>query len=77
MMGTRHKLGGDNFLSFDIRGCPKFNKVQVTLEPSDTYKVEFFKFRQFDPPAYEVVDNVYADGLHQVIEAHTGLALSL
>src|SRR5678816_4780398 len=72
MMGTKHKLGGADFLSFDIRGCPDFGKIQVTLEQSDTYKVEFFKFRQFKRVNYKVVDMIYADGLHQCIEANTG-----
>ncbi len=78
MMGTRHKLAGENFLSFDIRGCPAFNKIQITLDPLDTYKVEFFKFnRSFERVNYLERDGIYADGLHQCIEANTGLCLSL
>lgn len=77
MMGTKHKLGGENFLSFDIRGCQKFNKIQITLEPNDTYKVEFFKFRKFERVNYLCRDMIYADGLKQCIEYNTGLALSL
>lgn len=77
MMGTRHKLGGENFLSFDIRGCSKFNKIQVTLEPLDTYKVEFFKFRAFERIRYQSFEGVYADDLHRLIESTTGLALTL
>lgn len=78
MMGTKYKLGGENFLSFDIKGCPNFNKIQVTLNPSDTYTVEFFKFnRSFERVNYRSVEMVYADGLRQVIEFNTGLALSL
>lgn len=77
MMGTKHKLGGENFLSFDIHGCPQFNKIQVTLEPDDTYKVEFFKFRKFECVNYLERDMIYAENLNQCIETNTGLALSL
>jgi hypothetical protein len=77
MMGTRHKLAGENFLSFDIRGCPAFNKIQITLDPLDTYKVEFFKFRNWERVSYLEREGIYADGLHQCIEANTGLCLSL
>jgi len=77
MMGTRHKLGGPNYLSFDIRGSRVYQKVQVTLEPDDTYKVEFFKFRKYEISRYEEVKGVYVDQLRGVISEHTGLALSL
>jgi hypothetical protein len=77
MMGTKHRLDSGDALSFDIRGSREFNKVQITLEPSDTYKVEFFKFRAFERVNYLERSGVYADGLHQCIEHNTGLALSL
>ncbi len=77
MMGTKHKLGGENFLSFDIHGCPDFGKVQVTLCDDDTYKVEFFKFRKWERVNYRERTGIYFDGLHQCIEYNTGLRLSL
>jgi len=77
MMGTRHKLGGENFLSFDIHGCRDYSKVQITLQRDDTYTVEFFKFRQWEKLRHKTVDSVYADGLKQCIEYNTGLCLSL
>lgn len=77
MMGTKHKLGGENFLSFDIHGSKKFSKVQVTLEPCDTYLVEFFKFRQWEISNYYKINDIYAENLRECIEHNTGLYLSL
>ncbi len=77
MMGTRHKLADERSLSFDVRGSRVYNKVQVTLEPNDTYTVKFFKFWNFELVRDRTVDLVYADGLKQVIEHNTGLYLSL
>lgn len=77
MMGTKHKVGDGKSLSFDIHGCREYSKVRVTLEPSDTYTLEFFKFRSFQITRHHTVDNVYADGLKQCIEHNTGLLLSL
>ena len=80
MMGTRRKLGGPDFLLFDIRGSERFNKVQVTLDSSDTYIVEFFKignrphFRRLD---YYSISDIYCEQLRSTIEYNTGRALQL
>ena len=77
MMGTRQKFGDSDSLRFDIRGSVRGNKVVVTLDASDTYTVQLFKVRGL--ASRMVVENsgVYNDGLRQVIEGMTGLALSL
>lgn len=77
MMGSRTILAGDNSLMFDIRGCEKINKIRVTLDPSDTYTVEFFKIRGTTCREVASVEGVYCDNLRDVIESRTGLYLSL
>mgnify|MGYP001596238051 CR=1 FL=1 len=77
MMGTKHRLGSERSLSFDIHGCREYSKVQITLDQDDTYTVEFFKFRNFEKIRHKTVEMVYADSLHQVIEHNTGLYISL
>lgn len=77
MMGTRNKLGDANSLVFDVRGSGDVNKVRVSLEPSDTYTVTFYKVRGLHVQTVAAMECVYADGLNQVIESNTGLCLSL
>jgi hypothetical protein len=78
MMGTKKDIWKDgNSLIFRIRGS-HWQKVKITLTPSDTYKVEFFKIH---PKTFEVKSDehtdVYVEDLHEVIERATGLYLSL
>lgn len=83
MMGTQHKIGGENYLSFNIRGCKTVSHIRVTLEAMDTYKIEFLKVRngtarrehQIVTVAEET--GVYAEDMHRFIAKQTGLALSL
>jgi len=80
MMGTITKLGTANSLIFNLRGSPAgISKIEVTLDPSDTYTVKFWRGacgRHLAKLVHEI-DNVYADGLNQCIEHTTGLLLSL
>lgn len=76
MMGTTMLVRDERALSFSIKSR-KFNKVRITLALDDTYTMEFFKFRGVDLIRTETVEGVYADNLHSVIEARTGLFLSL
>lgn len=79
MLGAKDLVGDENSLQFAIRGCPTVNKIRIVLDPSDTYIVEFWKCSRrsinFAPVAS--VSDVYADSLHNVIEAHTGLRTRL
>lgn len=77
MMGTKNKLGDDNSLLFDIRGCSKFNKIRVTLDAMDTYTVRFIKVGRGGIVRDESLEMVYADNLKAIIESKTGLYLSL
>jgi hypothetical protein len=79
MMGTTRKFADGDALVFDVRGCPRWNKVKVTLNYMDTYDLEFIKIGP--APAFHLtsrrVSDVYFDQLHEVIERETGLYLSL
>lgn len=78
MLGACNILGGEKELTFKIRGCRKVTHITITLDPSDTYTVTFCKCRGFEAPTtVKEVEMVHADGLCQVIEINTGLAVSL
>lgn len=80
MTGTRHLCGDESRLMF---GLPArlardgINKVVVTLEPTDTYKVEFFKIRGTNVRLVAEDLNVYGDQLQRVFTARTGLDTQL
>ena len=79
MMGAKNLMADGNTLTFKVgSNAKKVTHVRVTLEPFDTYRMEFLNIRGFNAPkTLSEVDGVYFDGLHQVIESNTGLALSL
>jgi hypothetical protein len=77
LMGTRHKMADGPALLFDLRGSRTVNKIRVRLDPSDTYTVTFWKIRGMTCNTVAEFSGVYADGLNQLIESQTGLALSL
>lgn len=76
MTGARDFVGGENFLMFRLpRGSAKngINKVRITLDPCDTYTVEFFKVSGVNVTLIHSVDDVYCDMLEDVFTMHTGL----
>jgi hypothetical protein len=77
MMGTRFKLADGKSLVFDVRGSQRVNRVKVILDASDTYTVEFSKFRKLRSSPVASHSGVYDDMLHPIIEKETGLRLSL
>ena len=81
MLGTRQKLGDDCSLTFDCRGSKAVNKIRVTLNGLDLYDLTFWKVTrrngQFHVKVVEQVQDIYFDGLRDVIERVTGLYLSL
>ena len=77
MMGTRQKWGDADSLRFDIRGSQRGNRICVTLDASDTYTVQLLRVRGLHAGVVAENEGVYNDGLRQVIEGMTGLALSL
>lgn len=73
------KSDADSYVMFSFKGCRKANKCRITLEPSNTYKVEFFKYNRktFECPLVYDIDGIYDDMLKGVFEDYTGLYLSL
>lgn len=84
--GTLYMLGAKNIVlieggvKFKIgRNSKSVNLVTITLDPSDTYNVEFgrlAKKRGEFVPSYTKKSEalgVYVDSLHATIEEHTGL----
>ena len=52
------------------------NRVRVTLQPSDTYLVEFFKVRATKMTQIGSFDGIYADTLAALFTEQTGLQTS-
>lgn len=80
MMGASQLVGLPNGLQFKIgANAKRVNRIRVTLGPTDTYTVTFEKVAShgLDVKKLAEVDEVYFDQLKQVIEANTGLYLSL
>jgi hypothetical protein len=80
MVGAKHLTGGENFLSMKIGSGTK-NKcthLRVTLEPSDTYKVEFLKCGvKTGIKVLSSHEDIYCDNLRPLFERETGFATSL
>jgi hypothetical protein len=81
MMCAKNLVGDDRALTWKVgRNEKKVTHVRVTLEPTDTYKVEFIKVGR--APGFKVEtlgthEMIYADQLHPMIEAGTGMYLTL
>lgn len=89
-LGGTNKLGamiGASQFSYDdngnvtfwFKGCRKANIIKVSLNGSDLYNIEFFKFnsRSYECKSVKTFTDVYNSDLQSVIEAYTGLYLSL
>ena len=82
MTGAKDFVGGENSLMFRLPSTPHFvkdgiNKVRITLEPSDTYKIEFFKIRGVKFKTVAETRDIYFDQLQEVFTRHTGLTTRL
>lgn len=53
---------------------PRVGMVKIQLEPSDTYRVQFFNTRA---KLLNTYDDIYCDRLKSLVEEKTGLYLSL
>ena len=72
-------------LQFGIRGCEAINRIEIVLDPCDTYTVHFAKveverhkkngigFAEITITRVNTVTDVYCDMLHDIIEEETGL----
>jgi hypothetical protein len=64
-------------MRFSARNPRGINHVIVTLEASDTYKVEFWSVRVPNAKKIEEFSDVYASDLRRLFESTTGLATHL
>lgn len=81
MTGAKDFVAIDNGTVFSLpaRSAKNgINRVRITLLPSDTYKVEFLKYRprQLDVVPVTVHEDIYCDQLKDIFEKETGLYLS-
>lgn len=80
MMGAKNLLAGANSLGWKVgKNAKKVTHVTVALDPSDTYTLHFQRVtkRGLNVSTIAKVSGVYVDSLHRVIEAETGMYLSL
>ena len=82
MMGASFWTAGARSLTFKVgRGAKGKNgsvtHVKVTLEPTDTYRIETFFVRGASFKTREVIEGATVDMLHPTIESFTGMYLSI
>jgi len=79
MIGAKDFSGGDNVLTFRFAARAKngANTIRITLEPSDTYKVEFHSVRGRTVKLKGSFDDIYAEDLIPLFERETGLYLRM
>lgn len=79
MTGAKHIMGDENSLVCKLGRFPgvKVQMLRVTLDPDDTYTMEFMAIRNHEAKVLDSVSGVYADSLRRVFEEHTGLRTSL
>jgi hypothetical protein len=82
MTGAVNLLDTGNGLSFRLVGSHDFikngiNYVKITLDPSDTYTMEFGKIRGSKYTVIKTLDNIYNDNLREIFTRETGLETSL
>lgn len=69
----------DNWVRFQFMKSSgtKARYVQITLNGSDLYDVEFYRMWKLEKKVVSVHENVYFDQLKALFEAETGFYLSL
>lgn len=79
MIGANSFVGSDNSVAFRFkaRASNGSNAFRVTLDPSDTYTIEFLSLRGSSRKVKETLSDVYAEDLKPIFEKKTGLYLSL
>lgn len=86
MLGAHDLVGDHDHLQLKIKGSKRCNVIVIRLAADDTYTVRFSKYsplrfsrKTFLPISggedkeIALVEGVYVDRLHAVIEAETGL----
>jgi len=79
MIGAHSFSGDANSLTFKFKAKARnsSNCLKVTLDPSDTYTVEFYRVRAGTVKVVKSYSDIYADSLKGLFESETGLYLSL
>jgi len=81
MLGAKDLMGDENSLTFRIgRNAQGVTHIKVTLDPSDTYTMQFLKVGRaprFEKKVLSEASDIYADNLRKVIESKTGMYTSL
>lgn len=76
MTGAKNFIASEDGLSFRLPGTMtknRINVVRITLNPSDTYKVEFGALRGSKYKVVSTHDGVYNDSLMELFRQETGL----
>jgi hypothetical protein len=79
MIGAHTFVGSENSLTFKWKARAKdgANILRVTLDPSDTYTMEFFRYRSGKVKPLQSFEGVYAEDLRRIFESTTGLYIRL
>lgn len=80
MTGANYLVGDANSLRFRLNSritANKANLVKITLEPSDLYKIEYFRCRGLDVQLVGADDGLYFDQLRAFFTRATGLDTTL
>jgi len=79
MIGAHTYTGRENGVSFKFKCRAKngSNMFKVTLDPSDTYTIEFISVRGMSVKVKESLSDIYAEDLVRLFQDKTGLYLSL
>ena len=80
MTGAKNLMSDENALQFKLPA--RFanygiNFVIVKLDPSDTYTLEFYRYRGLDLKTIQTCSGIYYDQLQEVFTSVTGLDCSL
>lgn len=78
MLNAKNIYAIENGLQFGFAGRRETgNKVVIKLEPSDTYRVEFWWVRGAKAVLVKAFDDIYAEQLMDIFEKQTGLYLTM
>lgn len=74
MTGAHSFSYGEKCLTFRLKSNPKNIKgVRITLDPSDTYTMEFLQLKKMEVKVASSASFVYCDMLQEVFTSNTGL----
>ena len=77
MTGAKNLLAGVSSLQFKVgKGNTSINYCRITLEPSDTYKMDFFSVKKGIPLLKRQFTDVYCEDLQRLFTEATGLYTS-